>query len=307
VTINSNQPRRSARQERLARRTAARRGEVQKPSKRRSSPSLLWWTGGAVLIAVAVIAAAVWFSGGKNNTVPANNNSPFPPQSTIAANVPTDALTLGNPAATVTLDIWGDFQCPVCRDFTDNVEPTLITNYVATGKVKLVWHDWLVIDLNHPGTHESLDAANAARCAADQNQFWAFHNWLYTNQYGEASGAFTLDRLRILGAAAGLDTAKFDTCLANGTHNAEVQAQSGKPPSGATGTPAILINGSLQTNFGLPDLSAVLDKALGITPSPSVSGGVSPSASTTSSSSASVSASSSITNVPSISPSPKAS
>ena len=299
MTINSNQPRRSARQERLARRAGVRRGEVQKPIKRRSSSGLLWWTGGAVLVAVAVIAAAVWFGGGKRN-IPANNNKPFAPQSTITTTIPTNGLTLGNPAASVTLDVWGDFQCPVCRDFTDSVEPGVIANYVAKGTVKLVWHDWLIIDLNHPGTHESLDAANAARCAADQNQFWTFHNWLYANQYAEASGAFTIARLKGLGAAAGLDTAKFNICLDSGTHNAEVQTQSGNPPAGATGTPAVLVNGTLLANFSPSVVNAALDKALGVTPSPSVSG--SPSSNVPVSS-----ASAPTTASPSILPSPKAS
>jgi len=269
VTIDPNQPRRAARQARLARRATVRRGEALKPIKKRASSSLLWWTGGAMLVAVAVIVAAFWFSGGKNN-VPTNNNSLIAPQSTIAATIPVAGLTLGNPQAAVTLDIWGDFQCPVCQDFAVNVEPALINNYVAKGTVKLVWHDWLVIDQNHPGTHESLDAANAARCAADQNQFWPFHDWLYTNQYAEeASGAFTLDRLRILGAAAGLDASKFDTCLANATHDAEVQTQSDNPPAGAKGTPTLLINGTLlvPTSLTSASIGAALDKALAATAS----------------------------------------
>jgi protein-disulfide isomerase len=222
-------------------------------------------------MAIAVIIAAFWFSGGQNNG-PTNNTDLIAPQHPIAAAIPVAGLTLGNPQAAVTLDVWGDFQCPLCQNFALNVEPTVITNYVATGKVKVVWHDWLVIDLNHPGTHESLDAANAARCAADQNQFWSFHDWLYTNQYAEVSGAFTSPRLKALGAAAGLESTKFNTCVDSGAHNAEVQAQSAQPPAGASGTPSLLVNGELLADSFTPTtINAALDKALGVTPSPGTS------------------------------------
>ena len=34
--------------------------------------------------------------------------------------------------------------------------------------------------------------------------FWPYHDWLYTNQYSEGSGAFTKDRLKIIGQLAGI-------------------------------------------------------------------------------------------------------
>jgi protein-disulfide isomerase len=131
------------------------------------------------------------------------------------------------------------------------------------------------------GGTESLDAANAARCANDQNMFWPYHDWLYTNQYLEASGAFTKDRLKSIAKQAGIpDLTKFDTCVDSGTHNAEVQAET--HPNDATGTPSIYVDGgSVLAGSDYATIAAALDKALGVTPSPSVGASASASAGAT--------------------------
>jgi protein-disulfide isomerase len=143
---------------------------------------------------------------------------------------------------------------------------------------KLVFHDFLVID-NSTGGTESLDAANAATCAADQGKFWVMHDWLYANQYGEGSGAFTKDRLKAVGKLVGLgDLTRFNTCVDEGTHDADIQAE--KAPAGVTGTPTMVIDGKSPFTPGdYTSASAALNTAFGISPSPSVS--ASPSSSPT--------------------------
>ena len=139
--------------------------------------------------------------------------------------IPTSGRTLGNADAKVTIDLWEDFQCTGCYAFTHGVEPQFVTNYVATGKVKVIYHDFIVIDAN-VGSTESFDAANAAMCANDQGKFWPYHDWLFANQYAERSGAFTKDRLKAIAhAMGGLDNAKFDSCVDGGTHNSDVTAE----------------------------------------------------------------------------------
>jgi protein-disulfide isomerase len=194
--------------------------------------------------------------------------------------IPANGQTLGNANAPHTIDIYEDFQCPVCRDFTADVEPQIVANYVATGKAKLVWHDFVVNDANLGGT-ESLDAANAARCASDQGKFWPYHDWLYANQYPEAvggSGAFTKDRLKTIGQLVGIaDLTKFNSCVDGGTHDAEIRAES--HPSDATGTPSIYVDGgSVLPGYSYSVISQALDKALGVTPSPSAGASASASA-----------------------------
>ena len=291
--------RRSARQERLASRDASR--SLARANTRGAGgggmSSLLVYSVAAVVIAVVVIGGAILLTSGKGGPAGGDLASPVAPQPSnlTPASVPANGLTLGDPNAAHTIDIWEDFQCPNCRNFAFTEEPQLITNYVANGKAKLVWHDWIIIDAG-TGGHESLDAANAARCANDQGKFWLFHDWLFTNQYSEGSGAFTKDRLKAIGAQmGGLDLAKFDSCVDNGTHNQDVKNQSAKPPAGASGTPTVVVDGTLVASYDYATVAAALDKALGVTPSPSVSA------------SASASAGASASAVPSASPTPTAS
>ena len=282
-TAGSAQPpttRRSARQQRLRNREANR--SLTKAGTRGSGGSnspLMLYTLAAVVVAAVVIAGAFWWTNQSPKRAPLV--APFAPvgSAITPSSVPASGTVLGQANAPHTIDIYEDFQCPVCRDFTADTEPQIVGNYVIGGRAKIVWHDFIVIDKapGNTGT-ESLDAANAARCAGDQGQFWLMHDWLYTNQYSENSGAFTKDRLKAMGEAAGItDMNKFNSCVDSGTHNNEINAET-IPPS-VTGTPTIIVDGTVLSGYDYGTISAALDKALGVTPSPSVSPSASPSAS----------------------------
>jgi len=308
--------RRSTRQQQSQRssgRSTGRSGALDSAGTRggRGRSNLIVYSAVAIVAALVIVGAAVFLTS-SNSVSSGPGYSPAAPQASFITptNVPMSGRTLGNANAKHTIDVWEDFQCPNCREFTLSVEPQLVNDFVAKGDVKLVFHDFLVIDSN-TGGHESLDAANAARCAADQGKFWQYHDWLYTNQYGEGSGAFTKDRLKEMGAMmaqtmTGFDTNKFDSCVDNGTHDSEVKAESASPPSGNSGTPTIVIDGKLQANWDYDTIAAALDTALGISPSPtaSASGSASASASSSASASASAVASATPTATPTAAPTP---
>ena len=292
--------RRSARQQRLANREANR--SLARASTHGSSGhgrgSLMLWSVAALVVAAVVVAALIVATQSKG---PAPVGSPFPPVAVTSANIPSEGKTLGNPNAPVTVDVYEDFRCSFCFDFTtQGDEQKLEDNYIANGKAKVVWHDFLTIDLKD-GTTESRDAANAAWCAADQGKFWVMHDWLFANQSpSEAAGAFSLARLSQIAQLAKLDMTKFQPCLDQGTHNAAIAAEKANLPKDAGGTPAIYVKGKLVTGFKYADIKVAIDAALGLaTPSPSAS----PSASA----SATASATSSASTSPSASPSASAS
>ena len=201
--------------------------------------SLLLWS--LAFIAVAIVVAAVTVivsqSGG------ASPGAVVAPSVVTPSNIASSGRTLGSSTAPVTVDIYGDFRCSACFNFTtDGTEKDLVNNYIATGKAKLVWHDLLSIDKSD-GATASRDAANAAWCAADQGKFWVMHDWLYANRAGEAASAFTSSRLSAIGKAAGLNMAKFQSCLDAGTHDVAIAAEASTTPAEATGTPSIFVNG----------------------------------------------------------------
>jgi len=178
--------------------------------------------------------------------------------------IPSSGRTLGNANAPVTLDVYVDFQCSACRSLAEDTQSQLIANYVRGGKVKIVYHDFVVIDQN-TGGHDSEDAADAARIAADQGKFWAFSDYLWANQQNEQPGEFSRDMLIEIARMAGLDVAKFTTDLDAGKYLAEVRAESAAgQAAGITGTPTILVNGKVLdgSNAASSDYYATISAAI---------------------------------------------
>lgn len=161
----------------------------------------------------------------------------------ISFNSPADAgdakatrPVLGDAAAPVTIHEYADFQCPSCGAFARSIEPQIRAAYIDTGRVKLVWHDFAWIG------PESRDAANAARCAGDQDKFWEFHDLLYGNQAGENAGAFAKDRLKAFGASLGLEPIAFDACVDANRYGGAVSADFADVRNkGFNGTPTFVI------------------------------------------------------------------
>lgn len=184
-----------------------------------------------------------------------------PPSTTTPTDLPLDGRTLGKATAPITLDIWSDYQCAECHGFAQDVLPQLVAKYVAAGKVKVVYHDFIIIDSNIGG-HESADAANAARCAADQGKFWPFQDWLWANQGPEGSGSFSGVRLLQIGAQAALDMTTFQPCVGGGSHAAEVQAESLSVATSMPGTPTVVLNGVQLSSYDYATVSAAIELAL---------------------------------------------
>ena len=114
---------------------------------------------------------------------------------------------LGNRNAQITLVEFGDYQCTFCGKFFHETEKSIITNYVKTGKVKLLFKDFIVVG------GDSLNAANAAHCANDQKVFWQYHAILYNNWTGEDTGWANLENLYEFANKLGLDMDMFTECM----------------------------------------------------------------------------------------------
>jgi protein-disulfide isomerase len=151
---------------------------------------------------------------------------------------PDDPLALGRVDAPVVVAEWGDFQCPFCRLFATNTEPALLGRYVATGKVRLEWHDYAYLG------PESVLAARAARAAGRQGKFWPFHDVLYREQPRENSGAVTEASLSAQAQRLGLDVTRFRADLADPVIARTVaDDQAAGTRIGVTGVPSFVITG----------------------------------------------------------------
>ena len=113
-----------------------------------------------------------------------------------------DGRTRGNPNAPVTLIEYSDFTCGFCVKFFRETWPQIHAQYVATGKVRFMYRDYPRA-LQGAGVH----AAVAARCAGEQDQYWAMHDRLF------AGGRLTGEVFERHARASGLDLPVFTKCL----------------------------------------------------------------------------------------------
>jgi len=146
----------------------------------------------------------------------------------------------GDASAPVTIVEFSDFQCPFCGRFTRETAPLIEETYIQTGKVRFGYVHFAFLG------PESLWAAQAAECAADQNSFWAYHDLLFQRQAGENQGAFSKENLKAFAEELGLDTAAFNECLDSGKHAEVVATDASLARSlGISGTPTFWINGQM--------------------------------------------------------------
>jgi protein-disulfide isomerase len=153
-----------------------------------------------------------------------------------------DDPSIGNPNAKVTIIEFGDYQCPSCRMFWREVEPRLKKDYIDTGKVKMVFRDFPIVQI-HP---ESIMAAMAADCANDQGKYWQYHDKVYREQDKGSDDLvrFKVADLKKWGKDIGLDTAKFNECVDSDRYKDEVLKDKADGDGvGIQGTPTFFING----------------------------------------------------------------
>lgn len=166
-----------------------------------------------------------------------------------------DGQALGSRDAPVLVEIYSDFQCPACRVLATSIKPPLISEYVDPGHVRVVYRDFAFLGA------ESISAAIGARCAADQNRFWQYHDYLFANQQGENRGAFSTARLDAIAQAVDLDMDAYGACIADPAQRQALLDE--RTAAGAIpidSTPTLVIDGQ-QRIVGVPEY-ATLRQAL---------------------------------------------
>lgn len=114
-----------------------------------------------------------------------------------------DDRVRGNPRAPLTLLEYSDFTCGFCEKFFEETWPILFSEYIDTGKVRLVYRDF-----PRSPSGPSVDTALAARCAGEQGQYWAMHDRLFSS-----GDKFSTAQLRQQAEDLRLDAKQFTACL----------------------------------------------------------------------------------------------
>ncbi|PYS95253.1 MAG: hypothetical protein DMF65_14350 [Acidobacteria bacterium] len=156
----------------------------------------------------------------------------------------------GNPAASVTLVEFTDYQCPSCAAEQPVLE-RLITEY--GDRVRFVVRDFPL--KMHA---DALKAAEAAEAAREQGKYWDFTAILFHNQ-----SALQINMLKQYAQVLGLDRAKFDSALDTGKFADKVQRDLADGEKvGVKGTPTLFVNGRRVDDITYGGVKAALDAAL---------------------------------------------
>lgn len=203
-----------------------------------------------VLLAVAAAGAWLWQAG--RGAAPAG---------TMARGLPgaQPPRASGREDAPLTLEEFGDYQCPPCGNFYPEVEK-LRTEY--GDKLRFIFRQYPV-----PQAHQhALTAAHAAEAAGLQNHFWEMHEQLFRNQRAWAQDAAPQPSFENYARAAGLDVARFTRDMNSAAVDARIVADHERAKSlGVTATPTFFLNGRELSASKLKtpaDLRTALDAAL---------------------------------------------
>jgi protein-disulfide isomerase len=163
-----------------------------------------------------------------------------------------------NPGLAKTVDVWEDPQCPVCKYFED-ANGEYIDSLIREQKATVRFHV-----LSFLGD-ESVRAANASFCAADEGQYIDFHKALYRVQSPlENSGFWSNETLIAIGSKVGITSEKFSKCVNDGQKVDLVKANyDSMAKYGVQGTPTVFIDGKLwerkSSDFNLDEFRAAVE------------------------------------------------
>jgi protein-disulfide isomerase len=185
------------------------------------------------------------------------------PAEPVVVTVPLgDGPSIGSFEAPLALMEFTDYQCSYCQRFQQTVLPGLLTNYVRTGKLRIISRNLPLAF--HPNANP---AANAAACAGDQQQYWPMREKLFAHMTNLTRGNFLK-----LAEELQLDTATFSHCLDERKHEPRILRDTEDAgAAGITGTPSFVLGKATGGNITgiliegtrpLPQFETEIKKAL---------------------------------------------
>ena len=177
-------------------------------------------------------------------------------------------VRLGSDDAPVKVVEFADFQCPACGEFSLRVRPTIVDQYVETGRVQFIFYDFPLVSIHD----KAVLAARAARCGGEQalpgaehGAYWAYHDKIFQEQ-----GSWAYERGSVIGdfveyaGEIGLDEGELEACLRSDRYAEVVTANRRLGDQlRITGTPTILVNNRRVQNWNVVPLTQAIEAALG--------------------------------------------
>lgn len=230
--MSNKKEREKRREERIAEEAKASTGD------RRTR--LLQIGAGAVFLAVVAVVVVIVVAGSSSDSGgDAQNLKEVSAVDSLVQGIPQAKLVLGDPKAPVELIEYGDLQCPVCKQYSEEILPAVVESQVKKGEAKIIFRNFMIIG------PQSLPAGAAAIAAGAQGKGWTFLELFYRNQGKENSGYVTEQFIEAVAKAAGVkDMARFNKERKSKTVEEEAERTTEQAATlGFEGTPSFAIKG----------------------------------------------------------------
>jgi protein-disulfide isomerase len=168
-----------------------------------------------------------------------------------------DVHMLGSPDAKVTLEEFGDFQCPPCGKLSDPINQI---QHDYNRQIRFIFRNFPLINHLH-----AKDAAYAAEAAGLQGRFWQMHDLLYREQAVWSNSADARALFSAYAGYIGLNIDRFKLDMDSEKVKEHVAADQKQGLSlGVKNTPTIFLNNKEiePKNLNPTDLRAAIDGAL---------------------------------------------
>jgi protein-disulfide isomerase len=221
---------------------------------------LLLAGGGAATIGIG--AGAIVLS---NNTVTETNGGPEAGGDggiVAAVSIPETPgkfryATMGSTESDLGITYFGSWKCPYCAQFSTEMLPQLVADYVEPGTISVEFRNLAYIG-GEPFLGPDAPAAGQAGLAvwnAEPASYWPFHEYVFENQPPEREQWATPDRLVDFARSSGVsNTDAVRTAIQETQYEDALQATDGAArESGVNSTPTLLIDGTTINPLGNED------------------------------------------------------
>jgi protein-disulfide isomerase len=229
----------SNKREREKRREEREAAEARVSSADRRTRLLQLGAGAVFLAIIAVVVVIVVAGSSSSSGGEAQNLTEIKQVDSLVNGIPQQQLVLGKASAPVELIEYGDLQCPICKEYSEEFLPSIIEKQVKQGKVKIIFRNFIII------SEQSIPAGEAAIAAGAQARGWYFIELFYRNQGEERSGYITEEFIEAIAKGAGVkNMAQFNKERKEKSVKEEVTRTTEQANTfGFEGTPSFAIKG----------------------------------------------------------------
>jgi len=209
----------------------------------------------SIVVAALVIGGAVIYSNGLKSTGK-SGATPTPSGEVVKMDLVSEDKVLGQSNAGLTMFEFSDYECPYCAKFHKLTRPEIITNYVDTGKMKIVFRAM-------PFHSNSLMDTQAIWCAGKQDKYWEMHDLVFNKK--DSGETLTATSLATYAGSLGLNKTAFSECLTANKDEARInEIATLAQNAGILATPITLIAKDLPIELDAQYIIAQLQSSVSV-------------------------------------------